>query len=420
MIYSKLEKARETMMRSNPKTFQLLIAAAVVALLAACGGTPPVEEERNTLTVTVVGAGTVTSAPAGINVTTGEDPDTAEFNAGTEVALTATAASGSEFAGWSGACTGSGDCVVTMDDDASVTATFTEIVVEPEEYTLTVNVGSGTGAVTSTPAGIEIVAGDTTDSAVFLEDTMVSLVATPNVDESFAWGGACAGESSDTCAVELTSDLTVVVFFFGDADLVDATFEILAGSDDAEEHLDYINDAFPVGSVITSSSDLDLGFDTALNNGVPRGRIVVGLRYGSVTVPQGAIVTSATITFATLQSVGTLTLEFVAEASDDAATYAYGGVGNEASFGITGRDTTTESVTWVSDTAWDPTAETSPDISALVQAVVDREGWAAGQALAFQISSPDADVNNFRRAGSFENAAGAPVLSVTYFVPPAE
>jgi hypothetical protein len=41
------------------------------------------------------------------------------------VTLTATASAGSTFTGWSGACTGTGSCVVTMSAAKSVTATFT-------------------------------------------------------------------------------------------------------------------------------------------------------------------------------------------------------------------------------------------------------------------------------------------------------
>ena len=43
---------------------------------------------------------------------------------GTVVTVTATPATGSTFTGWSGACSGSGACSVTMDAAKSVTATF--------------------------------------------------------------------------------------------------------------------------------------------------------------------------------------------------------------------------------------------------------------------------------------------------------
>jgi hypothetical protein len=67
------------------------------------------------------GGGTVTSSPAGINCgsTCG-----ASFSSGTSVTLTAVAVSGSTFAGWSGACSGTGNCTVSMTATRSVTATF--------------------------------------------------------------------------------------------------------------------------------------------------------------------------------------------------------------------------------------------------------------------------------------------------------
>src|SRR5262249_14602601 len=43
---------------------------------------------------------------------------------GTSVTLNAAAASGSTFAGWSGACTGTGACTVSMTQARSVTAAF--------------------------------------------------------------------------------------------------------------------------------------------------------------------------------------------------------------------------------------------------------------------------------------------------------
>jgi hypothetical protein len=67
------------------------------------------------------GGGTVTSDPAGINC---GYACSAEFDYGTPVTLTAVADTGSTFTGWGGACSGTGDCVVTMDAAKSVTATF--------------------------------------------------------------------------------------------------------------------------------------------------------------------------------------------------------------------------------------------------------------------------------------------------------
>jgi hypothetical protein len=46
------------------------------------------------------------------------------YTANTPVTLTATPSSGSTFAGWSGACSGTGTCQVTMSADTAVTATF--------------------------------------------------------------------------------------------------------------------------------------------------------------------------------------------------------------------------------------------------------------------------------------------------------
>lgn len=78
----------------------------------------------NTLTVALAGtgSGSVASDLAGIDC--GSDCSEV-YASGTTVTLTATAASGSEFAGWSGGgCTGTGTCAVTLSTDTTVTATF--------------------------------------------------------------------------------------------------------------------------------------------------------------------------------------------------------------------------------------------------------------------------------------------------------
>jgi hypothetical protein len=80
---------------------------------------------NQTLTVSKsgTGSGTVTSNPSGINCGSTCSHD---FAYNTVVTLTATAATGSTFTGWSGAgCSGRGTCTVTMTASASVTASFT-------------------------------------------------------------------------------------------------------------------------------------------------------------------------------------------------------------------------------------------------------------------------------------------------------
>ena len=67
---------------------------------------------------------------------------------GSHVVLHATAAAGSRFLHWGGACTGASDCPVTMDAAKHVTATFAPAVVS-----LAVSI-RGRGTVTSSPRGI--------------------------------------------------------------------------------------------------------------------------------------------------------------------------------------------------------------------------------------------------------------------------
>jgi len=131
------------------------------------------------------GSGTVSSSPAGIMC--GATCSTS-FPIDTVVTLTAAPAMGSTFTGWSGACMGTGTCIVTMSADRNVTATFAV-----EVFTLTVNKnGTGTGTVRSMPAGIDCGA---TCMATFNSGTVVTLTPTADPGSTFvSWaGGGCGG-----------------------------------------------------------------------------------------------------------------------------------------------------------------------------------------------------------------------------------
>jgi GH25 family lysozyme M1 (1,4-beta-N-acetylmuramidase) len=81
------------------------------------------------LRVTVEGgAGTVTSEPGGLTCRTA---CARNFDPGTEVTLTPVADDGAVFLGWSGACGGTGACVVPMTRQRAVTAVFTSDAVAP-------------------------------------------------------------------------------------------------------------------------------------------------------------------------------------------------------------------------------------------------------------------------------------------------
>jgi hypothetical protein len=75
------------------------------------------------LSVTFAGAGDgqVVSNPVGIDCT---EDCTALFDLNSAVTLTATPTDPSTFIGWSGACEGTGPCVVSMSDSMQVTAEF--------------------------------------------------------------------------------------------------------------------------------------------------------------------------------------------------------------------------------------------------------------------------------------------------------
>ena len=125
------------------------------------------------------GFGTVTSDPVAIDC--GPDSIACErgFAAGSTVTLTATPEPGSVFAGWSGACSGTGPCQVNMDQARSVSADFQLGI-----SLIVITTGDGSGTVTSSPAGIDC---GTTCSEIFLENSVVSLTAVPEQGSVIRW-----------------------------------------------------------------------------------------------------------------------------------------------------------------------------------------------------------------------------------------
>jgi hypothetical protein len=166
-----------------------------------------------TLSVTPsgTGSGSVISSPSGIQC--GSDCSEA-YTAGTTVTLTATAATGSTFGGWSGSCSGTAStCNVSMDSARSVGAVFT--LASASRLVTVIKSGSGSGSISSTPAGLSCAAvGCSTASASFSSTTAITLTAAPAAGSTFGgWSGACSGTYSTCSLAAGTSTLNVTATF---------------------------------------------------------------------------------------------------------------------------------------------------------------------------------------------------------------
>lgn len=172
---------------------------------------------------------------------------------------------------------------------------------------------------------------------------------------------------------------------------------IASGSDDAEE--------YGSGSMSLTSATLDL---------VDNGSSVqtVGLRFTDVNIPYGAVIENAWIQFATdAVSTDVTSLTIRAEAVDNASTFT------TVTEDISLRPKTSANITWIPAT-WNTDDEAGPDqrtpsLVALVQDVVNRPGWAEGNALAFIVTG-----SGRRIAKSYErDVYGAPYLHIEYSDP---
>ena len=151
-------------------------------------------------------AALVVSSPAGIDC--GSDCSE-NYDVNTIVTLTAVNSPGATFVGWTGtACGANGSsptCEVRVSQATNVGAEFALPGVD-----LTVNtVGTGSGRIVSTPAGIDCPG---TCTASFPPNSTVNLEPTPDPDSGFSeWSGACGG--SNSCSVTMSAPQQVTAEF---------------------------------------------------------------------------------------------------------------------------------------------------------------------------------------------------------------
>jgi List-Bact-rpt repeat protein len=177
-----------------------LLALAMLPAVATAAPQTLTVEKKGT------GTGTVTSSPAGINCGA---TCSAPFTEGATVVLKGAAGPNTATVVWSGCgkVNLENECSVTMSTAKTVTATFNLL-----ERTLTVSKkGTGTGTVTSSPAGINCGA---TCSASFVKETAVTLTGTPGGGtEPVVWSGCGSVTAENKCVVTMGTAKTITATF---------------------------------------------------------------------------------------------------------------------------------------------------------------------------------------------------------------
>ncbi len=164
---------------------------------------------------------------------------------------------------------------------------------------------------------------------------------------------------------------------------------------------DDVEESTTSGNVLFDSTDLKLGYDGAVAVAAEQ---LIGLRFVNVAIPPGATITSAYLEFSVAAPGSTATSAQIRAIDEDSA-----GAFSAAPHSVSGRATTGQRqwdiVPWSTGEL-----QRSPDIAALVQAIVDRPGWGSGNNLAFTLSA-----SGDRSAHAWDgDAEVAPLLHVEF------
>ena len=175
-------------------------------------------------------------------------------------------------------------------------------------------------------------------------------------------------------------------------DVFTSSVSVSGSSDDVEERR---------GGSDYTSSDLELAFEGSSAQ-------EVGLRFQSLSIPFGATIESAFIQFTVDEvSTGAASLTLVAEDTGHSAPFSGGSPVSERYIGSAEVFWSPPEWTTVGDAS---TEQSTPDLSQLIQGVIDRPDWQSGNAMSIFISG-----TGTRTAESFDgSSAAAPTLVISY------
>ncbi len=168
--------------------------------------TPPPASYVLTVTKSGNGNGVITSYRNGVSeeINCGSICQKS-FTSGTQVSLSVAPSAGSDFIGWTGSCSG-GTCSPIMTQSRSVNA-----VLQLIPYTLTAVINSGSGTITSSPAGINC-PGDCSQVYDYGQTVELTPYPTPPTYSFGGWSGFCSGFSSP-CSVLIDANKGVGAYF---------------------------------------------------------------------------------------------------------------------------------------------------------------------------------------------------------------
>jgi len=168
---------------------------------------------------------------------------------------------------------------------------------------------------------------------------------------------------------------------------------IASGNDDAEQREN--------GTIYFNSSDIELVDEGDTENQT------VGLRFNGIQIPQGATITNAYIEFETDEtSSGSASLQITAQNIDNAPAFA------NVTRNISNRAVVSANVAWNDVSVWNVIngKHQTPNLSPVIQSVINRNGWVSGNAMVFIITG-----TGKRTAESYEGERqAAPLLHVEY------
>jgi len=170
--------------------------------------------------------------------------------------------------------------------------------------------------------------------------------------------------------------------------------ELVVSHDDAEQENDEMDSL--------TDDDIDAGWEGEADD---QNILTAGLRFQNISIPKGATIDSAYILVFSHEGKSTedvANLTILGEDSDNPETFTLDAL-------ITDRPVIDDSVEWIVDDVWEIYQPyRTVDLSVIVQSLVDREGWKAGNAMAFIIKGQNqgpSEVENAREFEAFENIA---------------